>query len=588
MDAATYHELARLEHATKARVYARHGMRTKAESHAQRAEYHASFGGWDDDLGLVDKAQEQSTKERMLQMREQRATQAASGGGVVKPQAQQWDDAFLRDADYEKDIARRMRRLPPSTLDDKAFDDDGVWNEPVRRSSSSTGPARIASRRVSAPRTHETDGDGVETTARNTPDTRMHMLPDTAASSKDPPGCILVQKTNRARMCRKQRDGDTQQPSVQCVYNNAKDTCVLDKSRIFCVLSDRRNACRRARGGDIVTAEDYSSCVLNRNKLCQLTPEARASLPRRTTRRHPRDNGEGVQKKNRAGSAPAQQRARAERAQKEAVCIAKEYDPVRPHFRATCRRETKRESESNTADVLERRAKCEQSEYTGRCVLRKYAAQREARSKRHYASGVRYEDDNVEVLDDDEEENVEVLDDDDDDLPEKLDAEDAETGPSNKDNEEEEGSPVKTARTRRAQHFVDDDDDDGEYDPKKIEENVRTDAELRAKRYREREQRKEENRRADEEEARRVDAEYDRINAEASHSAHYPDEIRHALRELGLETLPDKRTTKEAIRTLAKYNDERNNPSEEQKRMLKTNMHHWQRIREHLLPKVAF
>ena len=43
----TYHELARLEHATKAGVYARHGMRRKAESHAHRAAYHAyhaSFG----------------------------------------------------------------------------------------------------------------------------------------------------------------------------------------------------------------------------------------------------------------------------------------------------------------------------------------------------------------------------------------------------------------------------------------------------------------------------------------------------------------------------------------------------------------
>ena len=46
MDEATYHELARLEHATKARVYATHGMRNKAESHAQRAKYHSSFGGW--------------------------------------------------------------------------------------------------------------------------------------------------------------------------------------------------------------------------------------------------------------------------------------------------------------------------------------------------------------------------------------------------------------------------------------------------------------------------------------------------------------------------------------------------------------
>ena len=44
MHEATYHELARLEHATKARVYARHGMYGRAESHQLRAAYHASFG----------------------------------------------------------------------------------------------------------------------------------------------------------------------------------------------------------------------------------------------------------------------------------------------------------------------------------------------------------------------------------------------------------------------------------------------------------------------------------------------------------------------------------------------------------------
>ena len=45
MEDGTYHELARLEHDTKARVYARYGMRRKAASHASRAAYHASFGG---------------------------------------------------------------------------------------------------------------------------------------------------------------------------------------------------------------------------------------------------------------------------------------------------------------------------------------------------------------------------------------------------------------------------------------------------------------------------------------------------------------------------------------------------------------
>jgi hypothetical protein len=44
MQEATYHELARLEHAAKANVYARHGMYRKAESHELRAAHHSNFG----------------------------------------------------------------------------------------------------------------------------------------------------------------------------------------------------------------------------------------------------------------------------------------------------------------------------------------------------------------------------------------------------------------------------------------------------------------------------------------------------------------------------------------------------------------
>jgi hypothetical protein len=44
MQEATYHELAWLEHAAKANVYARHGMDRKAESHELRAAHHSDFG----------------------------------------------------------------------------------------------------------------------------------------------------------------------------------------------------------------------------------------------------------------------------------------------------------------------------------------------------------------------------------------------------------------------------------------------------------------------------------------------------------------------------------------------------------------
>jgi hypothetical protein len=44
MDDATYHALARHEHEVKARVYARHGLYRRADSHLDRAAYHASFG----------------------------------------------------------------------------------------------------------------------------------------------------------------------------------------------------------------------------------------------------------------------------------------------------------------------------------------------------------------------------------------------------------------------------------------------------------------------------------------------------------------------------------------------------------------
>ena len=39
-----YHALAEIEHAAKSRVYAKHGFRAKAQSHAARAAYHAAFG----------------------------------------------------------------------------------------------------------------------------------------------------------------------------------------------------------------------------------------------------------------------------------------------------------------------------------------------------------------------------------------------------------------------------------------------------------------------------------------------------------------------------------------------------------------
>ena len=44
MDNATYHALAAYEHRVKAGVYERHGMLQKADSHRNRAAYHASFG----------------------------------------------------------------------------------------------------------------------------------------------------------------------------------------------------------------------------------------------------------------------------------------------------------------------------------------------------------------------------------------------------------------------------------------------------------------------------------------------------------------------------------------------------------------
>jgi hypothetical protein len=44
MDEATYHALARHEHEVKARVYASHGLYRRADSHLDRAAYHASFG----------------------------------------------------------------------------------------------------------------------------------------------------------------------------------------------------------------------------------------------------------------------------------------------------------------------------------------------------------------------------------------------------------------------------------------------------------------------------------------------------------------------------------------------------------------
>jgi hypothetical protein len=44
MDDATYHALARHEHEVKARVYASHGLFRRADSHLDRAAYHASFG----------------------------------------------------------------------------------------------------------------------------------------------------------------------------------------------------------------------------------------------------------------------------------------------------------------------------------------------------------------------------------------------------------------------------------------------------------------------------------------------------------------------------------------------------------------
>ncbi len=55
MDAATYHALARHEHAVKARVYAKYGLFRKAASHTSRARYHASFGSEQDDKVLANR-----------------------------------------------------------------------------------------------------------------------------------------------------------------------------------------------------------------------------------------------------------------------------------------------------------------------------------------------------------------------------------------------------------------------------------------------------------------------------------------------------------------------------------------------------
>jgi hypothetical protein len=301
MQEATYHELAHIEHITKARVYAKHGMHGKAASHKLRAAHHASFGMHtrskpapsDRELRALKRDQwrernnEETRREKKTSHAAHAGAESARGVGQTVRYSEQLsargpDGAWVEEpADKSKERGA-MYHLLEAYYDDEGGDSyvDGGEELPAR------SPARIgAAHRGSAPRRRESTGeftnkndapggaDAGKSRPHSAPPSEMSAMAVTSLPNPGRVTCAITKQTNGARKCRKRTENDEEPESDQCLYEQGKG-CVLNKNKVFCVLSEkRRNTCRRARARDIVSDEDTMYCKPDEQNLCQYISE---------------------------------------------------------------------------------------------------------------------------------------------------------------------------------------------------------------------------------------------------------------------------------------------------------------------------
>lgn len=397
MQEATYHELARIEHATKARVYAKHGMHGKAESHKLRAAHHASFGMHtrskpapsDRDLRALKRDQwrernnEETRREKKTSHAAHAGAESARGVGQTvryskqsshEASARSLDGAWVEEPEDKSKERGAMYHLLEAYYDDEGGDSyvDGGEELPAR------SPARIgAAHRVSAPRRRESTGeftnendapggaDAGKSRPHSAPPSKMSAMAVTSLLNPEGVTCAITRQKNGARKCRKRTENDNEPESDQCLYQEGKG-CVLNKNKVFCVLSEKRkNTCRRARAGDIESDEDRMYCKADEQNLCQyISEESEEGIesPESSRSEHTLEEAGSYamtsSEHHRAGSGPGQARR----------CVLKQMGPIKEGQRKRCVFAAKGEAVLPLDELA-----CTLSESGKRCQLREYA-----------------------------------------------------------------------------------------------------------------------------------------------------------------------------------------------------------------------
>jgi hypothetical protein len=331
MQEATYHELAHIEHKTKARVYAKHGMHGKAESHKLRAAHHASFGMHTRSQGAPSDREMRALKRELQRMRDhkkeekRREKKTSHAAQAVAQSARGVGQTAL----YSKQSSHEASARGPDRARDEQLPDESKEREAVYHLVEPDYDDAGADSFV--------DGDE-ELLARSRADAgkgRPHSAPPSTALAVtyNPKRvtCAITRQANGARKCRKRTKDDTQPESDQCLYEEGKG-CVLNKERVFCVLSEkRRNTCRRARAGDIASDEDRMHCEPDAQNLCQYkSAESEEEGPASPRREHTLEEAGSYamtrRQHHRAGSGKGQTRQ----------CILQNGGPMQEGQRRRC------------------------------------------------------------------------------------------------------------------------------------------------------------------------------------------------------------------------------------------------------------
>jgi hypothetical protein len=232
MQEATYHELARIEHATKARVYAKHGMHGKAESHKLRAAHHASFG----------KARSPNAN-----------TQRHAFHNIPDMQNPGWNE---EEAEHEEahsmldllaDRAKAQRKKDEGNTKQHAFHSisdmqNPGWNEEEEEHEEAHSMLHLLADRAQADRAEaqrKKDEGAMKTLQREEAQGLLDLLAD------------------RAQV---HREEDV------CKHNRKKDKCRECKGPITCVWrydADKRGVCRAAEKHEEATECDHGHCRYN-------------------------------------------------------------------------------------------------------------------------------------------------------------------------------------------------------------------------------------------------------------------------------------------------------------------------------------